>query len=245
MKYLILLLIAIPCFADTPPARVINSQTYSGDGTTAIGHTGTALNVEVVNPSASPVPVTGLGTAGTPSGGVVSVQGVAGGQPVVDNITQIGGNAINTGIGAAGTGTARVSVSNDSKIIPWDGTNQATFKASSTAPVIADTAIVTSERPDNIGTPTFASVSCATSSTTLLAAGTALNYLMIRNPVTATAVVWIRYDGSAATAAAPSIDLPPGAEWDGFASGTSFLSSAQFNCISGGASASTLSTNYK
>jgi hypothetical protein len=53
--------------------------------------------------------IAGEGTAGTPVGGVVTVQGIASGTPVVDNITQLGGNAINTGAGATGTGTARVA----------------------------------------------------------------------------------------------------------------------------------------
>lgn len=123
--------------------------------------------------------------------------------------------------------------------------NVVTIKASSTHPALTDTAIVTSERPDNLGTVTSGSVSCALTSTTLLAAGTAIMFLSIRNPTTSTATVWIRFDGSAASASAPSIDLPPGAEATFFAYGTSFLPGSQFNCISGGAAASTLGYFYK
>lgn len=183
--------------------------------------------------------------AGSSAGTLLSVQGSVSGVPIPGNITQFGGNAISTGTGASGTGIPRVTVSNDSQVKVWDGSNIATIKASTTPPVVTDTALVTSERPDNLGVPTFTTVSCATTSTTLLAAGTATMYLSIRNPVTATATVWIRFDGTAAAASSPSVDLPPGAEWDGFAFGTSFLSTAQFNCISGGASASSLSLNYK
>lgn len=139
--------------------------------------------------------------------------------------------------------TAQSSGAQKSQTVDASG-NVITVKISNTLPVITDTAIVTTERPDNTGTVTETSISCAATSTTLLAAATATNFLAIRNPTTATATVWIRFDGSAATAAAPSVDLPPGGEADFFASGTSFLPSSQFNCISGGTS-STLTLFYK
>lgn len=60
--------------------------------------------------------IAGEGTAGTPTGGVVSIQGVVNGTPLVDNITQFGGNAVVTGIGVSGVGIPRVTVSNDSSI---------------------------------------------------------------------------------------------------------------------------------
>lgn len=140
--------------------------------------------------------------------------------------------------------TAQSNGTQKAQVLDASG-NVITVKPPSSVPLLTDTAIVTSERPDNAGTITMGTVSCATSSTTLLAAGNATMYLSIRNPTTASATVWIRFDGSAATASAPSIDLPPGAEWTGFAYGTSFLPSSQFNCISGGAAASTLGYNYK
>ena len=80
----------------------------------------------------------GAGTAGTPVGGVTSIQGVSGGtavpisgsititgtaavtqstSPWVDNITQFGGNNVVTGTGASGVGIPRVTVSNDSNIL--------------------------------------------------------------------------------------------------------------------------------
>lgn len=97
----------------------------------------------------------------------------------------------------------------------------------------------------NSGTPTQTSVSCATSNTTLLAASTATNFISIRNPTSATATVWVNIAGSAAVAAAPSVDLAPGSEADFYASENSYLPTAQLNCISGGGSASTLILLYK
>lgn len=70
--------------------------------------------------------VVGAGVAGTPAGGVVSIQGVASGtnvpvsqgtSPWVDNITQFGGTNLSTGTGAGGAGIPRVTVSNDSNIL--------------------------------------------------------------------------------------------------------------------------------
>lgn len=238
-------------------------------GTWTTGRTWTLLNTtDSVNSVQSGTWTTGR--TWSLSSGTDSVSATQGTSPWVSNITQFGGVGLSTGTGASGTGIPRVTVSNDSNILatqsgtwtvqqggtpttvgnswtvkPTDGTNVITFKAASTTPVIADTALVTSERPDNVGTPTMASVSCALTSTTLLAAGTATNFLSIRNPTTSLVTVWIRFDGSAAAAAVPSIDLPPGAEADFFAFGTSFLPTAQFNCISGGATASSLAMYYK
>lgn len=195
-------------------------------------------------PASLQATVTGSGAAGTPSSGVVSIQGVSGGTVVPANVSQIAGNAINTGTGAASTGTQRVAVANDSLIKVWDGTNQGTVKAASTLPGLADTAVVVTQRPDNYGTVTQTSVSCASTSTTLLAASTATMFLSIRNPTTATQTIWINVAGSAAVAAAPSIDLAPGSEADFFADGPSFLPSTQINCISGG-TASTVTVMYK
>lgn len=122
--------------------------------------------------------------------------------------------------------------------------NTLAIKTGSVLPLLTDTAAVFSQRPDNVGTPTQTSVSCASTSTTLLAASTATLFLSVRNPTTATQTVWINVVGSAAVAAAPSVDLPPGSEADYFAEGSSFLPTAQINCISGG-TASTVTLVYK
>lgn len=119
-----------------------------------------------------------------------------------------------------------------------DGTNLAAVKAGSTQSALTDDALVVTGRPDNVGTPTQTSVSCAATSTTLLAASTATQFLSIRNPTTSAVTIWINAAGAAAVVGAPSYDLPPGAEADFFAEGSGFLPTSQINCISSGATSS-------
>lgn len=95
----------------------------------------------------------------------------------------------------------------------------------------------------NSGTPTQTSISCGTSSTTLLAASTATVFVSIRNPTTSTQTVWINITGAAAVAAAPSIDLAPGSEADYFMGENSFLPTALLTCIA--STASTVTLVYK
>ncbi len=161
------------------------------------------------------------------------------------NLTQVGGTNISTGTGASGAGIPRVTVANDSKVIAWDGTNTSKVVVASTNPSYTDTALEVTQRPDATGSVTQTSISCATTSTTLLAASTATMFISIRNPTSATATVWINYAGAAAVTAAPSVDLAPGSEADFFAYGPSWLPTSAFTCISGGASASTLTLIYK
>lgn len=124
------------------------------------------------------------------------------------------------------------------------GGSSLTVKAGSVQPAISDTAVVVTERPDNVGTPTQTSVSCASTSTTLLAASTATMFLSIRNPTTSTVTIWINEAGAAAVVGVPSHDIPPGGEADYFAEGPSFLPTSQINCISSGA-ASSVALFYK
>lgn len=68
------------------------------------------------------------------------------------NLVQVGGNAVATGTGAGGTGIARVTVSNDSEIQIWDGTNgPVAAKAANTPPTLADIAHVHVISPNNSG----------------------------------------------------------------------------------------------
>jgi hypothetical protein len=164
--------------------------------------------------------------------------------PWIDNLTQFGGTNLSTGTGASGSGIPRVTVANDSKVITWDGTNTQTVKAGSTQAALTDTALVITGRPDNVGTPTQTSVSCAATTTTLLAASTATQFLSVRNPTTSTVTIWINVAGASAVSAAPSLDLPPGSEAYFAAEGASFLPTSQINCISGG-SASSVTITYK
>jgi hypothetical protein len=55
-----------------------------------------------------------LGTAGTASADVITIQGVASMTPVQVSLTQIGANATAAGNGATNTGTQRVTLANDS-----------------------------------------------------------------------------------------------------------------------------------
>lgn len=162
----------------------------------------------------------------------------------LDNITQFGGTNLSTGTGAGGAGIPRVTASNDSKILIWDGTNTSVVRAGSSQAVLADSAFVVTERPDNVGTPTQTSVSCAATTTTLLAANAATMFLSVRNPTTSAVTIWINTAGAAAVAAAPSMDLPPGSEAYFSAEGSSFLPTDQINCISSGG-ASSVTITYK
>jgi hypothetical protein len=95
------------------------------------GNDGTNLRAMLTDASGHPI-IVGDGVAGTPAGGVVSIQGVSGGttvpvsgtvavtqstSPWVANITQFGSNNVVTGTGASGLGIPRVTVSNDSNIL--------------------------------------------------------------------------------------------------------------------------------
>lgn len=95
------------------------------------GNDGSNLRTMLMDASGHPI-IVGDGVAGTPAGGVVSIQGVSGGttvpvsgtvavtqstSPWVANITQFGSNNVVTGTGASGVGIPRVTVSNDSNIL--------------------------------------------------------------------------------------------------------------------------------
>ena len=67
------------------------------------------------------------------------------------NVTQFGGAATVTGTGAGGSGIPRVTVSNDSQVKPWDGTNSISVKAGAATPVAADTALVVGLSPNTLG----------------------------------------------------------------------------------------------
>lgn len=65
------------------------------------------------------------------------------------NVSQFGGSAIVTGTGASGSGIPRVTVSNDSKVQVWDGTNTQAVKAASTAAAAADPSAVVALSPNS------------------------------------------------------------------------------------------------
>lgn len=70
------------------------------------------------------------------------------------NLVQVGGNAVVTGTGASGSGIARVTVSNDSQVQLWDGTNgPVAVKAANTSATVSDKAVVQVLSPNNTGLP--------------------------------------------------------------------------------------------
>ncbi len=84
-------------------------------GGTAGTPAGGILTVQGVT-SMTPLLATGTGTAGTAATGVVTVQGIASGTVIPANVSQFGGSAIATGTGTGGSGIPRVTVSSDSTI---------------------------------------------------------------------------------------------------------------------------------
>ena len=65
--------------------------------------------------------ITSWGGSGGGGGGGSVTQGTS---PWVDNVSQFGGAAVVTGVGASGAGIPRVTVSNDSSVTVGSGTNQ-------------------------------------------------------------------------------------------------------------------------
>ncbi len=94
----------------------------------------------------------------------------------------------------------------------------------------------------NSGTPTQTSVSVGTSSTTVLAAATATTFLKLCVALPAATGVWVRWDGVAATAAAPSEYIPPG-QCDSWVKSTGFLPTSQINAIASATVSVTLISN--
>ena len=81
---------------------------------------------------------------------------------VAADLTKVGGSSVATGTGAGGSGIPRVTVSNDSAVKLWDGSNTAAVKAASTAAAATDPAAVVAVSP-NGGNP------CLNPSSTLVA----------------------------------------------------------------------------
>jgi hypothetical protein len=131
-----------------------------------------------------------------------------------DNI-QINGVAIATALGSANTGTQRVAVANDSRIVPWDGVNSSTYKAGATNPAPGDTAEVVTLRP--VITSQSGGVNPAAD--TALTAGARVRGILFTN-TTATVVFIGIYSSAAAltVASVPNagyiIRVPAGATLD-------------------------------
>lgn len=94
----------------------------------------------------------------------------------------------------------------------------------------------------NSGTPTQSSISVATTSTTVLAASTATSFLKLCVALGSANGIWVRWDGAAATAAAPAEYIPPG-QCDNWVKSSGFLPTSQINAISSSAVAASLIYN--
>jgi hypothetical protein len=125
--------------------------------------------------SANPLRIDPTGTTTQPVSGTVTTTPPANAST---NVTQFGGTNVVTGTGASGGGIPRVTVSNDSQVKPWDGTNTVTVKPGSTSPALGDTAEVVNVSPNPSPVCTsFANVS-QTAGTQVIT-GTASQFLYI------------------------------------------------------------------
>lgn len=109
--------------------------------------------------------------------------------PWLDDITRFGGTNLSTGTGNGGAGIPRVTVSQDSKVNLWDGTNTATVKAANVGATNTDTSIVMTQSPSlyrNINT----------AATTVVKSGIGVFNKLCVNILTAAATITL-YDNTA------------------------------------------------
>ena len=128
--------------------------------------------------------VGGLGTAGTPSGGVVSIQGVASGTVVPVNLGQIGGSSIALG--------------------------QTTMSASLPVAIASDQAAISVKQPA-AATATRTSVAATTTTTTCLASNAGRRGAVIQNNSTATLFLIF---GSAGGVSDYTYSIPAQSNWE-------------------------------
>ena len=127
-------------------------------GVMVMGSDGTNSHFISTDASGHPI-VVGDGTAGTPAGGVVSVQGVSSGTALPISAASLPlptGAATSSNQTTLGTQTTEIN----------DGTHTATIKAASTAAVAGDTAIVVAVSPNNSVAITAASLPLPTGAAT-------------------------------------------------------------------------------
>jgi hypothetical protein len=171
----------------------------------------------------------GLGTAGTPSGGVMTVQGASGGQAVPVSAT-----ALPLPTGAA-------TAANQATIITTLGTpfqagasiGNTAFGVTGALPA-GTNAIGTVTTTPKTGAATVAGCTIGTSSAQCLAASTATNSLFVQN-TSATASIACSEGGTAILNSSGSYQLGPGASmlWGPSTAGPP---SAAINCIASAAS---------
>lgn len=116
----------------TPPSHAsTNVDQWNGNTVDTNAGTLTAGTLRVVLATDQPQLTNALKVDG--SGVVQPVSGTVTTSPPANastNVTQFGGVNVSTGTGASGTGIPRVTVSNDSTVKLWDGTNTAGVDAS-------------------------------------------------------------------------------------------------------------------
>lgn len=163
-------------------------------------------------------------------------------------ITATFAQSISPGGGGGGGGGGAVTVA-DGADVTQGTTTDAASSAGGTGTISAKlrevTALlnsiltgVTSPIPAPAGTPTETSISCGTSSTTLLAASTATTFILIQSP---NGDVWVDFSGNTAVLLPPSIKVSAGGSF--LWSPTTFLPTTQINCKA--ASATTVTLMYK
>jgi hypothetical protein len=178
----------------------------------------------------------GVSAAGTTATVGPGVQGMTGGVPMPMSATALplptgAATSANQGpVTAAGTTASTAgAVQGVTGGIPMPVSN---------ASLPLPTGAATAANQSASGTPTQGSVSCGTSSTTLLSAAAATNFILIKIPAGANNLVWFNFAGSAAVTSAPSEDLAAGQAqvW----STSRYLPTAQINCIATAATTVTL-----
>lgn len=103
-------------------AQVANTNangqaTMANSSPVVIASNQSALTVNNATAANLNAAVVGTGTAGSPAGNILTVQGVASMTALAGNTTQLAGNAISTGNGTQGTGTARVAIASDNSAV--------------------------------------------------------------------------------------------------------------------------------
>lgn len=107
---------------------------------------------------------------------------------------------------------------------------------------LSGTTLVNATFVGSTGTPNQTSVSCGTSSTTLLTSSAATSFISVQLPA-ASGPVWFNWAGGAATTAAPSQYVPAGGQQVWSTAG-GFLPTSAATCIASG-SAITVTLLYK
>jgi trimeric autotransporter adhesin len=206
----------------------VQNNTITPTGTRGLlvaGSDGTTTRFILMDGSSRQI-VAGAGVAGTPAGGVLTIQGVSGGtvvpvsgtvtanqgtSPWVVNTTQFGGNNVVTGTGVSGVGIPRVTVSNDSNILAtqsgtWTATVTQATAANLNATVVgttaagsgASTGLVTIQGNAG-GTPVPVTGTLTTSTDGYATTAAPVYTNNTFNPLSLTTVGALRVDGSAVT----------------------------------------------